>query len=563
MEPVRNTIEHSTKRDAYDKVVQGWLDAGYMKRLGPSSENDEEAFYLLHFPVYRYDKETTKVRVVMNGRSAFMGTSLNDCILKGPKVINDLVNVLLRFRRYRVAVSGDVKEMFLQVHMEPEDAKYHRIVYTFRREGRYCILEARVHLFGNRGSPTIVIFVIKWVATQFLSTHPLGAVTIRDSSLVDDCMDSVPDEDLARQLVRELKEILSYCGMTIHKWVCSHEGVVPGPKETLILRDPEVDSEFPGGKALGICYDPHKDEFRYQAKERCAELWTRRKALGFYMSIYDPLGFILPILMVARVLFQETWYAEQSWENSLAPELQKRWDKWAAQLQEIPVLRFPRWLRVEKVGASEVLGVHVFCDSSKTAYGAYAYIVSPNESVLAYAKGKIVRRKGNSIVTCELKAAGLGVQVGHKVCDAVELPREKARYWGDNLPVLGWIKAPPRTLSYHVARVVGFIREETNPENWRHVPTKLNPADIISRGATVKQLGSSELWLRGPDFLRTGDWPAERVQATPLVELPEEETLTRLVQAFITHARKLWLLSRQRLWLCSLEWAVCREAYES
>ena len=526
------------KREAYEKVVQGWIDSGYMQRLSKEAALESNAFYLLHFPVYREDKQSTRVRIVMNGKSEYKGTSLNDCVLKGPKVINELVNVLLRFRRYRVAVSGDVREMFLQVHLAAEDAKFHRIVFSFRREGDTCILEARVHLFGNRGSPTIVIFVIKWAATLFQTTHPLGAETILDSSLVDDCMDSVKTEDDARQLVKELKEIFAYCGMKIHKWVCSHEGVVPGPREKVLVRDPNLESDFPGGKALGISYDPIKDEFRFKEKlQPEGEVWNRRKTLAFYMSLYDPLGFILPVLMVARMLFQETWYAEPTWENTLSKELQDKWNSWTSQLAGLPVLAFPRWLHLEELdSAVERRGLHVFCDSSKAALGACAYLVTSKQSVLVFAKGKIIKRKGSSIPSCELESGRLAVGVGKKVAQALGMEESQVWYHCDAVPVLGWIKAPPRSLPYHVARIAGYIRENTDPSHWRHVPTKLNPADLISRGTSVRQLAKSKLWLEGPPYLLNLQWPPEKVQPTEVIELPAEEALTRLIGIY--HARE-------------------------
>ena len=176
-----------------------------------------------------------------------------------------------------------------------------------------------------------------------------------------------------------------------------------------------------------------------------------------------------------------------------------------------------------------VSAVHVFCDASKKAIGACAYVASENGSVLVYAKGKIIKRKGTTIPSNELSSGELGVRVGQKVARALELDDSKVWYWLDALSVLGWIKAPPRSLPYHVARISSYIRQETDPNRWRHVPTKLNPADLISRGATVRSLVKSELWLRGPGFLTEGDWPPEKVQATEIINLPEEEELTRLI----------------------------------
>ena len=63
------------------------------------------------------------------------------------------------------------------------------------------------------------------------------------------------------------------------------------------------------------------------------------------------------------------------------------------------------------------------------------------------------------------------------------------------------------------------IQETWDPNLWRHVPTKLNPADDLSRGITVSEMNGR--WMNGPSFLREEpeDWPTETDQATP--EVPE------------------------------------------
>ena len=135
------------------KVFSKWIQSGYVRILKGVDPYQVDAYYLTHFPVIREDKETTKLRVVMNGKASFGGNpSLNDCILKGPKLLNDLCKVLLRFRKFKIAVSGDIKEMFLQVLLFAEDSKYHRIIYTFPGTNETIIIEAIVHMFGNRGS---------------------------------------------------------------------------------------------------------------------------------------------------------------------------------------------------------------------------------------------------------------------------------------------------------------------------------------------------------------------------------------------------------------------------
>ena len=44
-----------------------------------------------------------------------------------------------------------------------------------------------------------------------------------------------------------------------------------------------------------------------------------------------------------------------------------------------------------------------------------------------------------------------------------------------------------------------------SPQQWCHVPTKLNPADKLSRGMRVDDLAASKFWWEGPEFLKNED----------------------------------------------------------
>ena len=523
-------------RRAYEAVIQGWIDKGYVRRLPNSAYLDEKAYYLPHFPVLRADKSTTKIRVVMNGKASFAGKSLNDFVLRGPKLLNSLVTVLLRFRRFRIAICGDVREMFLQVKLAPEDLPYFRFFYTFLSELEPCILENLVHVFGCRGSPVTVVFIVKAVAMLFLTTFILAALTLLDSTLVDDFLDSVRDAWEASELVKGLKEILKYCHMTIHKWVCSDPAAVPELHGELVpemeIHDPEIDSDFPKGKALGIFYDSVRDQFRFrQPPPPELDCWTRMSALQYYMSLFDPIGLILPILVAARLLFRDTWQASSDWETTLIAGLQRRWNYWVKSLELLPHLRFPRWIALEHVTKQEH-GLHLFCDASKDAYGVVAYLVSTRGVKLVMAKAKLCKRQNITIPIAELEAARLAVNLAVTLCMVLDIPPEATFFWGDNTPVLNWIKAPPRVLPYFVARVAAYIRASTRVQNWRHVPTDQNPADLVSRGCSTKSLAISSLWFQGPDFLHTGDWPPIKVHPAANVDLPSEEALRRMVGIF-------------------------------
>jgi hypothetical protein len=101
--------------EEYEKIILAYQQQGYIRKVESSKESIPEGkvWYLSHFPVIRPDEVRTKTRIVFYASAKFRETSLNDLILPGPKLQNNLFDVLMRFRRYPVAVVCDIKEMYL------------------------------------------------------------------------------------------------------------------------------------------------------------------------------------------------------------------------------------------------------------------------------------------------------------------------------------------------------------------------------------------------------------------------------------------------------------------
>jgi len=80
----------------------------------------------------------------------------------------------------------------------------------------------------------------------------------------------------------------------------------------------------------------------------------------------------------------------------------------------------------------------------------------------------------------------------------------------DSSIVLAWIRQPPREFNVFVSNRMSKIQEMTKDMTWHHVPTNLNPADVVSRGCTPRELLEHSLWANGPPFLlqSTSNWPS-------------------------------------------------------
>ncbi|XP_037931170.1 uncharacterized protein LOC119665982 [Teleopsis dalmanni] len=89
--------------------------------------------------------------------------------------------------------------------------------------------------------------------------------------------------------------------------------------------------------------------------------------------------------------------------------------------------------------------------------------------------------------------------------------QDKATYlWTHSQIVLSWINNHPGKLPVYVAHRIVKILRLTIPEQWSHVLSKQNPADILSRGLKPREFSSCYMWLYGPLFLYQPKplWPA-------------------------------------------------------
>ena len=69
------------------------------------------------------------MRIVFNSSAVFRGHRLNDYWMKGPDLVNDLLEVVLRFRENEVAFIGDVSKMYHRIHIPEADQHAHRFLW--------------------------------------------------------------------------------------------------------------------------------------------------------------------------------------------------------------------------------------------------------------------------------------------------------------------------------------------------------------------------------------------------------------------------------------------------
>ena len=148
-----NDVELKT---AYKATIGKDLESNFVRRLDDKEASETEnalQCYLPHHPV-THPYKPSKVRRVCNTASEFKRVSLNDKLLTGYDLLRNLVGIVFRFREHEIAMTADIKSMFLQIAVPQEECKCLRFLWRDEPSDTVGIYEYTRHVFGAKRSPT-------------------------------------------------------------------------------------------------------------------------------------------------------------------------------------------------------------------------------------------------------------------------------------------------------------------------------------------------------------------------------------------------------------------------
>ncbi|XP_058448819.1 uncharacterized protein LOC131428793 [Malaya genurostris] len=508
--------------------MNDYLEKGYIRKLSSeeSMMNNDRIWYLPIFPVFNRNKPG-KVRIVWDAAASTGGVSLNSVLLKGPDLLTSLLSVLHKFRERRVAISGDIREMYHQVVINDGDQHCQRFMWCEDDEaGEPSEYIMKVMTFGATCSPSSAQFIMNENATRFEQQFPLAVDAIRRRHYVDDMLTSVDTENEAILLASNVRFIHQQGGFEMRNWMSNSSTVLRALGAARRNdKNMDMDSSQCFEKVLGMWWNTENDVFRYKlSTDRNRELLsgkeipTKREVLRTLMCTYDPLGLIANYMMPLKILLQEIWRAGTGWDERIGDREFAKWNSWLNMLPYIESVRIPRCYYAPNANNSrQIIELHTFVDTSESGMAAVSYFrfVTENQiyCVLVGSKTRVAPLKFVSIPRLELQAAVIGVRLAQSILQNHTYEIAHGYYWTDARDVICWLKSDHRRYSQFVGFRVGEILESSNTTEWRWLPGKLNVADEATKWQHLPSFDDSNRWFRAPPFLWKphADWPVSSV----------------------------------------------------
>lgn len=494
--------KNQSLRDQYHAFMGEYEALGHMQRINESSES---GYYTPHHAVI----SATKFRTVFNASArTSSGITLNETQMVGEKLQLDLFYILLNFRKFKFGITADIVKMYRQILVHKEDRKFQKILWRYDENKPVGVYELNTVTYGHACAPHCAIRALVQCARDNAERFPMGASQVEKCFYVDDFISGEDSVRALEEVKSEVTSLLQKGCFEMAKW------------RTNGATNAEIEFKDEEAKAvLGLFWNTKTDQFFYKAKgEGFAnpEQWTKRKLLSRIGRLYDPLGFLGPVIIRGKLFIQQLWINKADWDEALPPPLEEKWKEYNNELTELTQIRVDRWFKTQKTSEIQL---HGFCDASELAYGAviYARVRTDHNTyttTIITSKSRVAPIKVMTMPRLELCAANLLTTLLESIYPTFDTQKVSIFSWTDSQIALHWITKEPAKLKIFVANRAANIKEKTEQLgiNWRWISGKENPADLISRGLTTREILTNSSWWHGPTWLLKNekDWPSNQ-----------------------------------------------------
>ncbi|XP_054719217.1 uncharacterized protein LOC129228560 [Uloborus diversus] len=586
----------------YNKIIEE------QERLGIVQEciRTENEYFMPHRPVVRIDKDTTKVRLVFNCSSKLkQNISLNDALECGPNLNANILDIMLNFRKFKIAFNADIEKAFLMISIAKNDRNYLKFIWASNNSEGYKIMQMNRLPFGCTMSNFVLSATIKTHIKKYEDNRRTTVEMLKSSLYVDDLYFGAESVEEAFQLSSDAVSVLKDGGFNLRKL----------RSNSVELESLWVDQGLSTSECLENCqlkvlmlnWNTKEDSLSLDVKSLLSNLSslknTKRCVLQTAAMIFDPMGFLSPFVVRIRCLMQDIWKIGTDWDDELPENLTLKWRKWYGEIKDLDSITVERYFFLNVSDLRDSVEIHIFSDASLVAYGAVAYFRYSNKknevsTSFIMSKVRVAPLKKLTLPRLEL----LGVLVAAKLCKYLSglfnNLSDRVILWTDSEICLCWIRGSFREWKQFVANRICLIQDLTSPSMWKFCPGLMNPADKLTKGESLSLLKNDSVWWRGPKWLASpsDEWPLQKQYCTndaakvellkvsvntvvssysPVLKVNDFSNFKKLLRVtawvlrFISKSRKLSiekgplsaieLQEAEEMWIKTVQWEVFRE----
>ncbi|GFY20337.1 integrase catalytic domain-containing protein [Trichonephila clavipes] len=161
---------------------------GHMEEI-KNETLDKINYYIPHHSVYKPEKTSTPLRVVFDASAkTTSGFSLNSILLNGGIIQQDLFSIVSRFRKHEYAFSADIKKMYRQILVDPNQRDLQRIMWKTSADAPVKTYKLATVTYGTVSAPILATRTLRALANEEKAEFPDAADVICNDSYMDDIL---------------------------------------------------------------------------------------------------------------------------------------------------------------------------------------------------------------------------------------------------------------------------------------------------------------------------------------------------------------------------------------
>ena len=423
------TRDPGMREDAV-KSHQKLLDRGYVcsgQALPPEckkavEETQGAGYFIPWRTVYNEGSVSTPCRIVFDASSKTPGgESLNATLAKGMNKLAKLQHLLIKFRHGGAAVSADISMAYNGTRLRPEHLAYQKYLWQDQLDpaAPVQVMHVMTLIYGVKSSGQQCQVAIEKLADYYLDAgaHQLGACALKDTTYVDDILNSQDTLEMCKQVAEDIMEILkkgsmkvkafSFSGLQpdesvsadgVHVGLAGYHWATESDRIKLDIGPVRL-----GKAARGRRPDPVAGDLR----AALSQTFTKRTLTGLVAGVFDPLGLVTPITAGLKLDLHELCKLRLDWDDPVPVGLLDKWVTNIGKIQELQGVEFQRAVvPIDAVNLEVELLVATDASQNIGVAAVYARFLRRNgkhSCQLVAARSKLLA--GLTIPKAELKSA--------------------------------------------------------------------------------------------------------------------------------------------------------------